>query len=34
MTMPVVVITATMVVLSLFSKPLFTFFEVVAKGGF
>ncbi len=34
MTMPVVVITATMVALSLFSKPLFTFFELVAKGGF
>ena len=34
MTMPVVVITAVMVVLSLFSSPLFSFFELVAKGGF
>ena len=34
MTMPVVVITAVMVVLSLLSSPLFSFFELVAKGGF
>lgn len=34
MTMPVVIITSVMVVLSLFSKPLFTLFEIVAKGGF
>lgn len=34
MTMPVVVITAVMVVLSLLSSPLFSFFELIAKGGF
>ncbi len=34
MTMPVIVITATMVVLSLFSSQLFSLFEIVAKGGF
>ncbi|MBR5520626.1 MAG: proton-conducting membrane transporter [Oscillospiraceae bacterium] len=34
MTMPMVVITVTMVVLSLFSSQLFSLFEIVAKGGF
>ncbi|MEG1862852.1 MAG: proton-conducting transporter membrane subunit [Oscillospiraceae bacterium] len=34
MTIPMVIITVAMVVLSCFSKPLFTFFELVAKGGF
>ena len=34
MTMPMVIITVTMVVLSLGCKPLFSFLELVAKGGF
>lgn len=34
MTVPMIIITITMVVLSLGSKPLFSFFELVAKGGF
>jgi len=34
MTIPVIVITVTMVVLSLLSSPLFTLFETVAKGGY
>lgn len=34
MTMPMIVITTAMVVLSLFSQPLFTLFEIVAKGGY
>ena len=34
MTTPMIIITATMVILSLCSKPLFSFFELVAKGGF
>ena len=34
MTMPMIVITAVMVALSLFSQPLFSIFEIVAKGGY
>ena len=34
MTMPMAVITLTMVVLSLCSKPVFRLLEIVAKGGF
>ena len=34
MTMPMIAITVAMVVLSLFSQPLFSLFEIVAKGGY